>query len=277
MKTRLCPTDFSLLADSAIHYAVKMATVFDASLILYHCFIPFESAFYPLNSSTQENLDTKTILTNHLTAIMNSIMDKNPNLSITIHVDQGPDNIKIPKFFKKNKIDLIVMGTKGASGLKEKIIGSFTAEVMTKASCPVLAIPKKYKFKIPKKITFASNYNKKDKKVLFQLLELNKLFNATITILHLDKGILAFTADEDFDNYKNTIQNHFKDFEFTFKHSTGENVAKIILEETVADKTDLIVINPLKRKGFWNRIFYSSITKKTAYLIAKPLLSIPVQ
>ena len=131
MKTILCPTDFSILADSAIHYAVKMAVFFDASLILYHCFIPFESGFYPLRSSNQENLDTKTILTNHLTAIMNSIVDKNPSLSITIHVDQGPEGIKITEFCKKKKIDLIVMGTKGASGLKDKLIGSFSAEVMT--------------------------------------------------------------------------------------------------------------------------------------------------
>lgn len=277
MKTILVPTDFSIAADSAIHYAVKVALLWDASLILYHSFIPFESGFYLLSLSEQENIEAHKKLTDRLTTIKNSIVNKNSNLSVSIHVDQGPEGIKIIDFCKKSKSDLIVMGTKGASGLKEKLIGSFTAEVMTNAPCPVLAIPKKYKFKVPEKITYATNYNKKDKKVLQSLLEFNRLFNAKITILHIDWGITFFTADEDYEHYKKTIQNHFKDFEFTFNHTVGKDVSKTILEETLLDKTDIIVMNPLKRKGIWNRIFYRSVTKKIAYHIPVPLLSIPTK
>lgn len=277
MKTILVPTDFSIPADSAIHYAVKLAALWDASLILYHSFIPFESGFYLLSLSEKENMEAHKKLTQRLTAMKNSIEKKNPNLSVSIHVDQGPEGIKIIDFCKKSKADLIVMGTKGASGLKEKLIGSFTAEVMTKAPCPVLAIPNKYKFKVPEKITYATNYSKKDKKVLQSLLEFNRLFNAEINILHIDWGITLFTADDDYDRYKKTIQNHFKDFTFTFDHSVGKDISKTILEETLLDKTDLIVINPLKRKGIWNRIFHRSVTKKTAYHVPIPLLTIPIK
>lgn len=277
MKTILVPTDFSIPADSAIHYAVKLAALLDASLILYHSFIPFESGFYLLSLSEKENMEAHKKLTQRLTAMKNSIEKKNPNLSVSIHVDQGPEGIKIIDFCKKSKADLIVMGTKGASGLKEKLIGSFTAEVMTKAPCLVLAIPNKYKFKVPEKITYATNYSKKDKKVLQSLLEFNRLFNAEINILHVDWGITLFTADDDYERYKKTIQNHFKDFKFTFDHSVGKDISKTILEETLLDKTDLIVINPLKRKGIWNRIFHRSVTKKTAYHVPIPLLTIPIK
>lgn len=277
MKTILVPTDFSIPADSAIHYAIKLALLWDASIILYHSFIPFESGFYLLSVSELENKEAEKILTERLTKMKHSIVKKNPELPISIHVDQGPEGIKIPDFCKKSKIDLIVMGTKGASGLKEKLIGSFTAEVIANAPCPVLAIPNKYKFKVPEKITYASNYNKKDKKVLQSLLEFNRLFNAKITILHIDWGITFFTADEDYEQYKKTIQNHFKDFEFIFNHTVGKDISKTILEETLLDKTDIIVMNPSKRKGIWNRIFYKSVTKKTAYHIPVPLLSIPIK
>jgi nucleotide-binding universal stress UspA family protein len=170
-----------------------------------------------------------------------------------------------------------VIGIKGASGLKEKLIGSFTAEVIANAPCPVLAIPNKYKFKVPEKITYATNYTKKDKKVLHSLLEFNRLFNAKITILHIDWGITFFTADEDYEHYKKTIQNHFIDFEFTFNHTVGKDVSKTILEEILLDNTDIVVMNPLKRKGIWNRIFYRSVTKKMACNIPIPLLSIPIK
>ena len=277
MKTILVPTDFSIPADSAIHYAVKMAALWDASLILYHSFIPFESGFYLLSLSQKENLENQKKLIYRLTTIKNSIIKKDPNLSISIHVDQGPEGIKIVEFCKKRKVDLIIMGTSGASGLKEKLIGSFTAEVMTEAPCPVLAIPNKYKFKIPKKITYATNYTKKDKKVLQTLLQFNEVFNASINILHVDWGITFFTADEDYEKYKKSIQNHFKDFEFTFNHTAGKDISKTIIEETLLDKTEMIVMNPLKRKGIWNRIFQKSVTKQLAYRIPFPLLTIPIK
>lgn len=277
MKTILVPTDFSIPADSAIHYAVKMAALWDASLILYHSFIPFESGFYLLSLSQKENLENQKKLIDRLTTIKNSIIKKDPNLSISIHVDQGPEGIKIVEFCKKRKVDLIIMGTSGASGLKEKLIGSFTAEVMTEAPCPVLAIPNKYKFKIPKKITYATNYTKKDKKVLQTLLQFNEVFNASINILHVDWGITFFTADEDYEKYKKSIQNHFKDFEFTFNHTAGKDISKTIIEETLLDKTEMIVMNPLKRKGIWNRIFQKSVTKQMAYRVPFPLLTIPIK
>lgn len=277
MKTILVPTDFSILADSAIHYAVKMASLFNAPIILYHSFIPFESGFYPLTLSNKENLDTNKILTNRLTSIKDSILKKNPNLSISIHVDEGPEGIRIIEFCKKKKIDLIIMGTNGASGLKETLIGSFTAEVMTKAPCPVLAIPNKYKFKMPKKITYASNYNKKDKKVIQSLLELNNLFKAKIDILHIDNKKHITTADEELEKYKKTLEAQYEHFMLSFNHVIGKDISKTILEESLHDKTDILVVNPIKRKGIWKRVFHKSITKKTAYHISIPLLSIPIK
>ena len=277
MKTILVPTDFSISADSAVHYAVKMALLWDATLILYHSFIPFESGFYLLSHNEKENMEAHKKLMNRLIAMKNTIEKKNTNLSVSIHVDQGPEGIKIIDFCKKSKADLIIMGTKGASGLKEKLIGSFTAEVMTNAPCRVLAIPNKYKFKVPEKITYATNYSKKDKKVLQSLLEFNRLFNVTINILHVDWGTTLFTADEEYDRYKKTIQNRFKDFKFTFNHTVGKDISKTILEETQIDKTDMIVMNPLKRKGIWNRIFHRSVTKKIVYHIPIPLLTIPIK
>ena len=277
MKTILVPTDFSIPADSAIHYALKMAALFDASLILYHSYTPFESSFYPLTISDRDNLDMHKILTDHLTAIKDSILKKNPNLSISIYVDQGQKEIRIVEFCEKNKVDLIIMGTQGASGLKEILLGSFTADVMTKSSCPVLAIPEKYKFKMPKKITYASNYSKKDKKVIQSLLELNSLFKAKINILHIDNKKNSATADEELEKYKKIIETQYKDISFTFHHVIGKDVSDTILEESEHDKTDILVLNPVKRKEIWKRIFHKSVTKKTVYHILIPLLSIPVK
>lgn len=275
IKKILVPTDFSMSADYAINYAIELAALLDASIILYHTFIPFESGFYPLTQSIKENLETEKKLSNRLAKIRDAILTSKKDIPILIHVDRGPISITVAEFCEKNKIDLIIMGTKGASSIKEILIGSFTAEVMTKAPCPVLSIPFEYKFKMPKKITYATNYGKKDKKVIRLLLQLNDLFEADFNILHIDENSNNKTAEEKLNKYKKTIEDQYKDISFTFNHVVGKEVSKALLEETLADNTDILVVNPIKRKGIWQKVFHKSVTKRTAYRIHIPLLTIP--
>lgn len=269
------PTDFSIPADNAVHYAMKLAKVFDASIILYHSFIPFESGFYPLAQSKKENKNTEDNLINRLAKIKDKLLKSNENILVAIHVDRGPESIRLVEFCKKNKIDLIVMGTMGASGLKEVIIGSFTADTMTKAPCPVLAIPQKCKFKIPKKITFASNYHKKDIQSIKFLLKWNEPFKAKINILHIDDGEHVPESEEEvFGNYKKKIEKQCEDISLSFQHIEGKDISKAILHTTLNDKTDILSLSPIKREGIWTRLFHKSITKTTAYHIRIPLLTI---
>jgi nucleotide-binding universal stress UspA family protein len=48
---------------------------------------------------------------------------------------------EIKKFVKEDYVDLIVMGTKGADALEDKLFGTNTASVIEGIECPVLAIP----------------------------------------------------------------------------------------------------------------------------------------
>lgn len=272
------PTDFSIPADNTVHYAMKLANVFDASIILYHSFIPFESGFYPRAQSQKENKNTEDNLINRLAKIKDKLLKSNKNIPVSIHVDRGPESLRLAEFCKKKKIDLIVVGAKGASGLKEVVIGSFTADTMTKAPCPVLAIPQKCKFKIPKKITFASDYHKKDIQTIKFLLKWNEPFKAKINILHIDDGkyIPAF-EEEIFRNYKRKIEKQCKDNSLSFQHVEEKDISKAILHITLNDKTDILVLSPIKREEIWNRLFHKSITKSTAYHIRFPLLTIPIK
>jgi len=275
MKTILVPTDFSISADDAIHYAVKLAKVLDASIILYHSFIPFESGFYPLAQSNKENLETENNLTDRLTAIKTHILKSNKDIPIKVQVERGPESIGITEFCRKNKIDLIVMGTKGASGLKEIIIGSFAADVMMNAPCMVLAIPLKYKFKIPKKITFVSNYGKKDMRVIKTLAQLNHFFQAEINMLHIDDHKHTDEAENKFNKYKIKMENKFPDLHLSFQHVAGNKIPNDIILAALKDKTDLLAISPIKRKGIWKGLFHKSITKTIAYHSQIPVLAIP--
>ena len=170
------------------------------------------------------------------------------------------------------------MGTTGASGLREVIIGSFTADTMAKAPCPVLAIPKGCKYKMPKKITFASDYHKGDIQTIRFLSEWNRPFKAKINILHIDDGKYAASAQEEvFIKFKRKIEMQSKGIPLSFQHTEGTDISTAILHITLNDITDILALSPVTRKSFWNNLFQKSITKETAYHIRIPLLAIPIK
>ena len=278
IKTILAPTDFSVPADSGVYYAMKLAKQFNASVILYHSFIPFESGFYPPAQSKKENKETEDNLITRLSKIKEELLKSYKTIPISIHVDRGPDSLRLIEFCKKHNIDLIVMGTKGAGGLKKVVIGSLTADIMSKAPCPVLAVPEKCKFKMPKKITFASNYIKKDIQSIKFLLRLNESFKAKINVLHINDGedLPASTEKSVIDN-KRKIEKLCEDNSISIQHIEGNDIPKAILHTTLNDKTDILVLSPMKREGIWARLFHKSVTKTIAYHIRFPLLTIPVK
>lgn len=67
--------------------------------------------------------------------------EKFPDVALKTCFDKWAETRQIISFSKKNKIDLIIMGTTGASSLKEVIIGSVTFEIIVNSVCPVLAAP----------------------------------------------------------------------------------------------------------------------------------------
>ena len=276
MKTILVPTDFSKEANHALLYAVNLAREFNSSIILYHSFIPFESGFYPYPKSARENAEQEESLMKQLNRIKKRILKSFETLDLEVYVDRGPAGLRMNDFCKKKKVDLIVMGTTGASGIKEVIAGSFTADTMTSAKIPVLAIPGRKAFKIPRKILFATDYSKSDIKSIEFLIEWSRLFKSQIDILHIDdSGKMNVEVENDYKEFKTKIANRITEVLINFHHIRGGNISEEFLEFGKKIKADVLAISPVPVKGLWDSLFNKSITKTTAYHSKIPLLSIP--
>ncbi len=65
----------------------------------------------------------------------------------------------IKKHVEGQHIDLIVMGTKGVSGIQEKVVGSNAGDVVTKVQCNTLVVPNNVEFSKPIEIAFPTDYN----------------------------------------------------------------------------------------------------------------------
>src|SRR5690606_18759694 len=99
------------------------------------------------------------------------------------------ENVSLVEAIRKQvvekEIDYILMGTKGASNIGNREIGSNTAEVITKVKCPVLVIPERAKFRGIKNVAFPTDYNCIYKnKVVNTLFETLMLHRAHLRIVN---------------------------------------------------------------------------------------------
>ena len=87
---------------------------------------------------------------------------------------------------KEKKIDLIIMGTKGSTGLKSVSIGSNTGDVITKVPCTVLAVPEHAVYSRIKEIGFPSDFQLKyDHKILETLKDILLLKKSALRLLYV--------------------------------------------------------------------------------------------
>lgn len=89
----------------------------------------------------------------------------------------------------KKDIDTIVMGTKGATESKARIFGTNAVNVMENIKqCPVIAVPNDYLFVPPKEIVFPTDFRASfKKKEISNLIEIAKLHDSKINVVHIDK------------------------------------------------------------------------------------------
>lgn len=276
IKKILVATDFSPTAENGLDYAMEMARILGASVILYHAFVPFESGFYPLEKQAIENDERATDLAEGLNRVKERVQDKFKDVPLSVCVDRGTGGKRIIAYCAEKGIDLIIMGTTGASGVKEVLIGSFASGVMRQAPCPVLAIPGSVQFTTPKKIIYATNYYGADFGCLRFVGLLNRQIHADLDIVHVvdDRHIHGFSVDQ-VDLHRQRMSEALGAEPFSFNVIHDEDVSGALLQYAVDTHGDILALARARPQGVWKRFFQKSITRATMHHASIPLLAFP--
>ena len=170
MKRVLVPTDFSACADNAINFAVESARIVPLQITLLHSFEIISNVY---TDYVGVNKEFNTTLLNEanskLIKLKEEIKEKH-GVPVDVVISTESLQEAISTTLQNGKFDAIVMGTLGASGIKEKLWGSRTANTISKSGVPVFAIPNDYKWKKPQKILLATNQFEKDPEILILFL-----------------------------------------------------------------------------------------------------------
>ncbi len=137
----LAPVDFSECSEHALDYALALAQLFEAELVLLHVvelpFLPsYSMAGVPDLSLPVEQLEETG--RQRMEKMLEECRESYPRVEADIRT--GAPFVEVIDFARENEMDLVVMGTHGRSGLKELLIGSVAEKVVRKAPCPVLTV-----------------------------------------------------------------------------------------------------------------------------------------
>lgn len=274
IKTILVPTDFSGPANNALKYAVSLAVKTNAKILVLHVYhilvVPgrYPHALYPIEIQDNRKLAEQELM---------DLEKKVPELKKVVYNTKlisgygGVDEIL--ETIQAQNTDLTVMGTRGASGLKELLIGSNTASVIKGATRPVLAIPEQAQYREIRNIGFAYDHEPiEDMSQMDTLMEFAKLFKAVIQIFHVredteDIEVEPVVVGDPLNKYlKKTTYSYTN----VYENDVREGIDKYIDEKDI----DILAMIP-RRHDIFHRLFKSSITKKMAFRSTIPLLALP--
>lgn len=271
MKKILFPTDFSDNAAKAMQYALLLAKELNADLILLNTYqIP------PGGNTTIKSTHLAEILKSdseqELQKVLRHIREQKEFDAVSIETvaKQGDLVQLVNEMSEEFLFDLIVMGTKGATGAKEVLVGSNTAAVIKGAYSPVLVIPEKAIYKKPQQFTFAYDLKPINETKGFNLFKtLVKKLNAEIGILNVGIDELPASTEEAVAGIK--LNHLLEDVKHTFYFVKNENVSQGI-ETFIKEKGTDCLVMIARKHSFLEKIFHKSVTKKMAYHVDVPLL-----
>lgn len=280
MKKILFPTDFSDTANNAFLYTLHLAKLYNAEVFITHIY------------------DKKVIST---------LYGGQPELVATIYVDVELDefeyfkeeskklrmiaeennlsDVKLNFIFKsgslvstlgeiieKEKINLVVMGTSGATNFEKKLWGSNTMNALRSLDIPILSIPKKAIFKGVKNIGFASALKDSDKPILANLLNFYDDNNLIIKVLYIIKNDKNTEVEEQLIDKKiASWESEFRNEKLIFIKKISDSVTKGIYQLIFDENIDIVVI--AKRDlCFIYSLFTHSLSEDLAKKMDFPLL-----
>ena len=257
-------------------FAGAMAHAASASIELLHTYrIPLD---YPVSTSMLDEMDDseQKVIEELLRRTKEQYFEAHPD-----HRDSVEINTTAIKGFTSDIIvdtaaskdhDIIIMGTKGASGLTEVFLGSMAASVIESSKCPVLAIPEKAKFQGIDHLVYASDFSPKDYQSLHQLAEFAKYFEASTHCIHISDDENYFIDDVSFDLMKDQYEQYFPSDQVDFNVLLGKGLEDGLQESITGHKADIVAMTTRKRT-FLEKLFSRSHTKKMAFHANVPLLA----
>jgi len=275
MKNILVPTDFSQNSWNAIQFGLEFFKNSKCNFYLLHVtpitnFFGEENGMTPNVDVIEKKFVSKAKTDLHL--LLKRIKELSPNPNHNFFTLTSSDYFidAVKSQIQEKNIDLILMGTKGATGIKRAIIGSNTGDLITKVKCPVLVVPEKAIFKQIHEIGFPTDYNIfYQTKILSTISEIAKMFDSYIEIVHVAKNDEKLTVFQK--ENKEYLNDFFMDEKHRFHKITNRKIESGVQCFVETHHIDMIVMIA-KNLNLFQQILFKPTIEEISYHTHIPFL-----
>jgi nucleotide-binding universal stress UspA family protein len=251
MKTILVPCDFSKQAVNAFRFALDIARQSGGEVHLTHVIelpVMHDSVLMPVMSFEEVLLkELKDKSQVEFAKLVKKYTE--PKDKVKMATQFGAPSRMILSYIEENKIDLVLMGTKGATGVKEYVIGSNAEKVVRNSPVPVIAIKNYPKLSSIKDIVLPNTLHTEiQEDLLMKIKTMQNFFKANLHIVWINTPS-NFTRDI-------TTHQRLQDFakRFLFKNYTIHVFNDLYEEDGIINfahsiKADMIAMGTHGRKG----------------------------
>lgn len=280
MKRVLIPTDFSNNAWNAVQYALALFKEEACTFYLLNTYTPAIAHSRFMAASLENGL-----LNNAASECSKNGLKKLLDRIKSIHINNNHHFKTISSFsflidevletVTKHDIDLVLVGTKGASGMEEVFMGSNTVRIIKALKqCPVLAVPQHFDYIKPTEIAFATDFNRfYTHSELKPVIDLATSFGAAVRIVHVQYELKTLTELQQFN--LSMLRKYLGDVEH-YVHTVSElnSVSKTL--EKFAIELDIHLLAMLQyQHSYMERLTREPVVKRVAFHTNTPLLVIP--
>lgn len=273
MKNILVPCDFSPASKEALKLAADIASRTKGRVSVLHVIytpVMYDTTFagampiaYNPDFITGMEEDARSEFETLCRSYDNGTVK--PALEIT----QGDIVSSIKRLIEKNRIDLVVMGTTGSSGLEEILIGSNTEKVVRNVSVPVLTVRTAPSLDSIKHILLPIPLEPGQTSFMRKVKDLQAFFKARLHLLLINTPA-HFLGEQDAEKAleKFAQQYHLENCETHFRNFRKEENG--IIDFATSEKMDMIAMGTHARKGL-SHLFNGSITENVVNHIQYPV------
>ena len=268
MPTVVIPIDFSPISRNAAMYAMRVADQYGLKVELLHVYHPVvdphnavvldsdlgESHRKYLNDLAQE-------LSGEHTAAISTKFEVGYPLSAIVDASKDPD------------VELIVMGTLGATNILDDVFGNISSSVAVQIDKPLLLIPPDTTYRQPEHIMVAFTQQLINNGALDNLLNMNRPFGAHVDFVHIGNN-----NDDDFEAIRDRLTSELINgnsaaFSFDIRQisATGKGVAHDIMATADEINPDWLTLVP-KHRNFIQRLFHTSVTRQLCLHGHRPMM-----
>ena len=268
-------TDFSDSSVNAYNYARHLVQHFGATLTIAHVYD------MPISPDTLDYLavmPSPTDLEQAVQERMSNFLESHDG-KVTTHLriktkallGMGVPQDTLVEHSKNPLADLLILGTKGGGNWLDKLLGTVAIEVMQKAHCPVLIVPKEAQYTGIHQALYATSSDVDSEKDVALAVDFAQYFATKLHFIHVDGAVEAPENDHSHAIFKRVLAQKGLFAPYSIEHINATTVSEGVNDYCLRNRMDLMIAVTHHRR-FWDDLIHYSVTKELAWHTHLPIL-----